>query len=61
MIAGLGDFVPPTALAGIFAAQVVGEERYSRILKKSLIPCGVILVWGLLFIIFADKLGPIIF
>lgn len=54
-IAGLGDLVPPTALAGIFAAQVVDEENYVPILKKCLVPALVILVYGLLFIMFAKQ------
>ena len=29
-VAGLGDLMPPTALAGIFAAQVVGEANYFK-------------------------------
>lgn len=32
LLAALGDLMPPTALAGIFAAQVVGERQYGRIL-----------------------------
>ena len=32
LLAGLGDLMPPTALAGIFAGQVVGERNYGRIL-----------------------------
>ncbi|NLU09893.1 MAG: TRAP transporter large permease subunit [Tepidanaerobacter acetatoxydans] len=54
-ISGLGDLVPPTALAGIFAAQVVDEENYVPILKKCLVPALVILVYGLIFIIFAKQ------
>ncbi len=37
-IAGLGDLMPPTALAGIFAAQVVGEPNYFKVLRYCLIP-----------------------
>ncbi len=57
LIASLGDMVPPTALAGIFAAKVVGMEKYSPILKKCLIPCLIVVVWGILFIVFADQLS----
>jgi len=35
LISALGDFMPPTALAAIFAAKVVGIEKYSVILKNS--------------------------
>jgi len=60
LIAGLGDMMPPTALAGIFAAQVVGMEKYTPVLKKCLIPCLIIIVWGLLFIAGANILEPFI-
>ncbi len=36
LLAGLGDMVPPTALAGIFAAHVVGEKNYFSIWLRSL-------------------------
>ena len=55
--AALGDMVPPTALAGIFAAKVVGMENYTPILKKCLIPCLIVVVWAILFIVFADQLS----
>lgn len=60
LIAGLGDLVPPTALAGIFAAQVVGEENYVEVLKECLVPAIAILVWGLIFVIFAGPIASII-
>ena len=60
LIAGLGDIMPPTALAGIFAAQVVGMEKYTPVPKKCLIPCLLVIIWGLLFIIGANFLEPFI-
>jgi len=60
LIAGLGDMMPPTALAGIFAAQVVGMEKYTPVLKKCFIPCLIIIIWGLLFIAGANILEPFI-
>ncbi len=60
LIAGLGDMMPPTALAGIFAAQVVGMEKYTPVLKKCFVPCLIIIVWGLLFIAGANILEPFI-
>ncbi|NLF27241.1 MAG: TRAP transporter large permease subunit [Clostridiales bacterium] len=60
LISGLGDMVPPTALAGMFAAQVIKLDRYSQILKKCVIPCLIIIVWGLLFILFSNQLAPYI-
>lgn len=60
-IASLGDLMPPTALAGIFAAQVVGEENYVNVLKKCLIPALVIIVYGLIFIVFAKQIAGFIY
>ena len=54
LVASLGDMVPPTALAGIFAAKVVGMENYTPILKKCLIPCLIVVIWAILF---ADQLS----
>lgn len=60
LIASLGDMMPPTALAGIFAAQVVGMKNYAPVLKKCLIPCLIIIGWALLFIVFSNELAPFI-
>jgi TRAP-type C4-dicarboxylate transport system permease large subunit len=60
LVAALGDMMPPTALAGIFAAQVVGLEKYTPVLKKCLIPCLIVIVWAILFILGANVLEPYI-
>lgn len=61
LIASLGDMMPPTALSGIFAAKVVGlEDDYFPVLKKSLVPCLIIVAWAILFIIFANNLAPVL-
>jgi TRAP-type C4-dicarboxylate transport system permease large subunit len=57
LIAGLGDLMPPTALAGIFAAQVVGESNYFKVLKLTLLPALATAIWGTGMIIFANFLG----
>jgi len=46
-VAGLGDLMPPTALAGIFAAQVVGEKNYFKVLRHCLIPAFLVLAMGI--------------
>lgn len=60
LIAALGDMMPPTALAGIFAAQVVGMERYTPILKKCLIPSLIIIIWAVTIILLSNTLAPYI-
>lgn len=56
-IVALGDLMPPTALAGIFAAQVVKEEKYVRVLKWCILPGAVACIQGLLAIQFAEPLA----
>ncbi|MCE1206560.1 MAG: TRAP transporter large permease subunit [Spirochaetia bacterium] len=56
LIAALGDFMPPTALSAIFAAQVVGLDGYGKTLKKLVIPSLILIVWALVFIIFSKQI-----
>ena len=58
-IASLGDMMPPTALAGIFAAQVTGVKDYVKVLKRCLVPMGVMLVYGMIFIYFSKTLAAL--
>lgn len=60
-IASLGDLMPPTALAGLFAAKVVGVENYFKVLKKCIIPSLVIVIYGILFIVFSNQIADLIF
>ena len=60
LIASLGDMMPPTALAGIFAAQVVGLDKYTKVLKKRMFPSLMIIAWGIAFILLANSLAPYI-
>lgn len=60
LVSSLGDMMPPTALAGIFAAQVVGLKTYGPVLKKCLLPGLIIILWAVLFILGANILAPYI-
>lgn len=60
LVASLGDLMPPTALAGIFAAQVVGEPSYLKVLRYCLVPAGMVLVWGLVVLLSAETLERIL-
>lgn len=57
LLTGLGDLMPPTALAGIFAAQVVGVKNYFKVLRITLIPAIATAIWALAMIYFANDLG----
>lgn len=60
LIASLGDLMPPTALAGIFAAQVVGEDNYFKVLKKCLLPGFVLAAWGIAVILYSNTIANFI-
>jgi GntP family gluconate:H+ symporter len=57
LIASLGDLMPPTALAGIFAAQVVDESNYFLILKQCLSYALITVIWGIGMILLANLLA----
>ena len=61
LVASLGDMMPPTALAGIFAAQVVGEENYFKVLRTCLVPCILVAVWGIAVILLSGPIASVIF
>jgi len=51
--------MPPTALAAIFAAKVVGVEKYGSILKKLVVPALIIIAWALFFILFSKQISAL--
>ena len=51
LVAATGEFLPPTAMSANFSAQVVGENKYSKITKAAILPLLLILVYALAFII----------
>ena len=58
LIASLGDMVPPTALAGMFAAKVTpGVTKYTDVLKRCAVPMLAVLIWGLIFVIFSSTIA----
>lgn len=59
-IAGLGDLMPPTALAGMFAAQVIGEKNYFKVLHRCIIPALFLLFAGIGVLALAPILDKII-
>ena len=59
-IAGLGDLMPPTALAGMFAAQVVGEKNYFKVLRLCIVPALFELMAGIGVLLLAPILDKII-
>ncbi|SMG40251.1 SLC13 family permease [Dethiosulfovibrio salsuginis] len=61
LVAALGDLMPPTALAGIFAAQVVGEKNYFKVLRHCALPAVLTAGWGIAVILMAKPIAKLIF
>jgi len=61
LIAGLGDLMPPTALAGIFAAQVVGEKNYFKVLKYCIFPAVLTALWGIAIIMGSSMIAGVLY
>ena len=55
-ICSLGDLMPPTALAGNYAAQIVGQ-KYSKVLRYCAIPFVVCVLFGLFTLLQSGNLG----
>ena len=53
----LGDMMPPTALAGLFAAKITGVDNYVKVLKRCMVPMAVMLVYGMVFIYFSKTIA----
>lgn len=58
LLAGLGDLMPPTAKAAIFAARVVDEPKYSRVLWHCVLPGVAAIAIALLVIDNSAALAP---
>jgi GntP family gluconate:H+ symporter len=59
-IAGLGDLVPPAAISARFAAQVVGEPNFFKLLRYCLLPALLQLVAGIGMLLLAPFLDKVI-
>lgn len=60
LISGLGDLMPPTALAGMFAAQVVGEKNYFNVLKSCIWPGILTAAYGIFLIVNANLVNNLL-
>jgi hypothetical protein len=60
LISSLGDLMPPTALAGIFAARVLDVENYFTVLKRCIVPATVICAVGIAALVYANWVGRLL-
>lgn len=57
LIASVADIMPPTALSGNLAANLVGEAKYRKVFVRALFPALSMIAVAILTIIFADPLA----
>ena len=55
-ICSMGDLMPPTALAGNYAAQIV-EQKYSKVLRYCAIPFVFCILYGLVTLLYSSNLA----
>lgn len=55
-ICSMGDLMPPTALAGNYAAQIV-EQKYSKVLRYCAIPFVFCILYGLVTLLYSGNLA----
>ena len=53
LLLGVGALLPPTAVSGLFAAQALGVEKYTDILKKCAVPAVLTLITGVAVLVYA--------
>lgn len=58
-IVGIGDLMPPAAMAARFSAQVVGEKSFFKVLRYCLVPAMLILAMGIGVLLAAPWLDKI--
>lgn len=56
LLAAVGEFLPPTAMSASFAANIVGEKKWSKVTKASLVALAVMYVYALIFTLLFAKM-----
>jgi Na+/H+ antiporter NhaD/arsenite permease-like protein len=59
MLCVLSQVIPPSALGGYFAQELVGEPKYGTILKASMVPLIVCVIASLIVLIYANKFAAL--
>ncbi len=60
LMAAMGDFIPPAALAGRISAKTAGVGRYSDVVKKAIIPIVFSVAVAIIYVIFSKQIAAIL-
>lgn len=60
LMAAMGDFIPPAALAGRISAKTAGAEPYGKVVTRSLLPIGISLIYAVLYVLFSKQIAGVL-
>jgi len=60
LICALSQVIPPTAIVGLLAGDIVGMKGYGGIMKKLLLPCIIAIAFATMMVLFANQLAQIL-
>ncbi len=59
LIVGLGEIVPPTAVAALFSAQLLGLDNHFPVVRRCVAPALAVLAFGVLMLVWANWIGKL--
>ena len=59
LIIGLGEMVPPTAVAALFSAQLLGLDSHMPVVRRCVIPSLAVLAFAVLMLVWANWIGKL--
>lgn len=57
LLCALSQVIPPTAIVGLLAGDIIGVGEYSKIINKLMLPCLIAIAVSILMVIFANQLA----
>lgn len=60
LMAAMGDFIPPAALAGRIAAKTAGVTKYGSVVKKAALPIIISVVFAIVYILCSQSIAAIL-
>lgn len=60
LMAAMGDFIPPAALAGRISAKSAGVEKYSSVVRKAVVPIVISVALAIVYVIFSKQIAAVL-
>jgi TRAP-type C4-dicarboxylate transport system permease large subunit len=59
LIIGLGEVVPPTAVAALFSAQLLGLDSHMPVVRRCVVPALAVLAFAMVMLVWANWIGKL--